>query len=527
MDHPSILLFDTFSGEKRPLAFIEPDHCRMYCCGPTVYDESHLGHARAAIAPDVLVRLLRHLNVRVTYVRNITDIDDKIVNRAQAEGVGPEVIASRYAERYAEDMERLGMLVPSEEPRVTAHLGEIREMIEALISKGLAYAAEGSVYFRVASFPEYGRLSKRRPEDLMVGARVEPDARKENPADFALWKAIEPGEPGFDSPWGYGRPGWHIECSAMSTCLLGPTFDVHAGGMDLIFPHHENEIAQAQGVHGTSTYAKHWMHNGFVNFAGEKMSKSFGNFFSIREVLHLYAAEALRFFLLSIHYRSGLNLDTEVRCPACKMLLLPEAQDQNVCSHCGAHLQAEELRRQVRFPGLEEADDRVAYVYETIRKARTFLDAHPGEAELNGVVLGPPQGLLSSFVDAMRDDLNTSQALSVLSEPFKEINRLLHTKKGGDAHARYRVVGQFVEDMRSVGAILGLFLEDPDVYLERRRNQKAARIGLDVDRVNELVAQRWACRTAQDWAQADAIRDELTSLQVTLLDGPTGSDWTL
>ena len=379
---PEIHLTDTLTGKKVRVETVEPGAVGIYCCGPTVYDMSHIGHARAALAPDIMVRVLRQLGYRVKYVRNVTDIDDKVIARASEQGLDAGAVAARFTDEYHADMERLNMLVPDVEPRVSDHLSQIVDLIGQLVDQGLAYAAsDGSVYYRVTRFESYGKLSGRSREEMIesAGSRIEVDDRKESPLDFALWKATKPGEPAWDSPWGQGRPGWHIECSAMSATHLGDTFDIHAGGRDLIFPHHENEIAQSEGAHGDHSFARYWVHNGFIDFAGEKMSKSLGNFWTIREILKLYTPEALRYFLMSVHYRSGLNFEVE----------LPEGD-----------LTDEEARRQARFPALEEADERVAYVYATLQGARELLaTGKPVD----------PAGVLKSLRSASRSACSASR----------------------------------------------------------------------------------------------------------------------
>jgi cysteinyl-tRNA synthetase len=523
---PVLLIHDTLLGKKRPLETLEPGKCGVYCCGPTVYDHGHIGHARAAIVPDVLVRFLRHQGLDVTYVRNITDVDDKIIKRANERGVAPEAVSVEFTESYQSDMASLGMKDPDVQPKVTEHLDEIVDLVERLIAADMAYEAEGDVYYRVDRFGPYGQLSKRKLDDMRAGARIEVDERKENPMDFALWKAAKPGEPSWPSPWGDGRPGWHIECSAMSMKHLGADFDIHTGGRDLIFPHHENEIAQSQGANGEQSFARYWLHNGFVNFAGEKMSKSLGNFFTIREVTKLYHPEVMRYFLIGVHYRSPVNFDVQSECPGCGAILDEVQQHARSCSPCGRDWSTEELRQHVRFPGLEDADDRVAYVYEALAGAKEFLaaaKAQPGE----GAVAESVDQMLGKVVDAMRDDLNTAAAIAELSEPLSEVNRLVATKKGVDKGVRWRTIDRFVRDMESVGAVLGVFEREPATYLERRRDLKAARIGLDIAKVEELLAARLEARGGKDWARADAIRDELAGLGVTVRDGPEGSIWSL
>ncbi len=522
----SIVIYDTLEDDRRPLKLLSAGKCGIYCCGPTVYDMSHIGHARAALVPDIIVRFLRHEGLAVTYVRNITDIDDKIIARSHTEGITAEAVAAKYTEEYHRDLAELNILAPDIEPKVSEHIPPIIALVETLIARDLAYAVAGDVYYRVARFAGYGKLSKRSLEEMNEGAgsRVEVDTRKESPLDFALWKAAKPGEPAWESPWGPGRPGWHIECSAMSSTHLGDTFDIHGGGRDLIFPHHENEIAQSQGAHGEGTFARYWVHNGFINFAGEKMSKSLGNFFTIREILTSYSAEALRYFLLTVHYRHGLNFEVSVHCPGCRGELSAEAQDSGHCAACGRDTPPEQLKQQVRFPGLEDADDRVAYVYKTLRAARSLLDEAKQPAG-DGPIAEVVAEMLPEFLAAMRQDFNTPAALGVLSKPLAEINTLLAASKGIDRGRRHRTVARFMSDLQTVNEVLGCFGQDPDSYLAARGAQKARRLGLDVATVERLLAERTAARQTKDWEAADRLRDEITAMGVTIKDGPTGSTW--
>ena len=530
-----IFLYDTMRGAKVPVELLEPGACGIYCCGPTVYDDAHIGHARAALAPDILVRTLRAQRIDVTYVRNVTDVDDKIIARAAREGTAPEAVAARYTARYHEDLAALGMLVPTVEPKVTGHIDAIVELCRTLEAKGLAYARDGSLYFRVRAFPAYGALSRRNLDDLRAGARVEVDERKDDPLDFALWKAARPGEPAWDSPWGSGRPGWHIECSAMSMRVLGERFDIHAGGRDLIFPHHENEIAQSRGATCDTCFAQYWMHNGFVTFAGEKMSKSLGNFFTIREVTERVPGEALRAFLLSVHYRSPVNFDVQVRCPDCSAELSPSAQEAGRCEACGATFDETALRRAVSLPGVAEADERVAYVYRTLAGIERFFGGTVPEP--SGEVDPSVAGLFDRVLAALRDDLNTAAALSELSEPLAVANRLLASGKGVAKAARRATLAAVWHAVRGhepglpegggVCGLLGLFAQDPAAYLRRRRDARAARLGIDAARVEALLAERAAARAARDFEAADRLRDALASMGVQVLDGPEGSDWTL
>ena len=520
----TVQLFDTMTGEKAPFTPLEPGRVGVYCCGPTVYDLSHVGHMRAALAPDMVVRLFRYEGLEVKYVRNITDVDDKIIKRANERGEDPVALAERYRQAYEEDLAALNMLVPDVIPTVTAHMTQIIDLISMLEEKGLAYAVDGDVFYAVDGFPPYGKLSRRKLDDQRSGARVEVDTRKRSPHDFALWKSAKADEPSWDSPWGPGRPGWHIECSAMIRAHLGETFDLHCGGRDLIFPHHENEIAQSEGAFGEGSFAKRWLHNGFVNFDGEKMSKSLGNFFTVREVLQLYHPEPLRYLLLSVHYRSAVNFEAEVRCPTCNVLLTREEQQAGRCSN-GHEFGQDVLRQQVRFPGLEEADDRVAYVYDTVVRVQTFLSTakDPGD----GDVLPSVGGMVEAFVSALRDDINTSEAFAALSAPLNDVNRLLDSGKGVDKKVRARTLKRFRDDLAVVAQLTGVFGRAPEAFLVARRDLKAARIGLDVDRVERLMADRAQARRDKDFARADEVRGELQALGVDVRDNPGGSIWTL
>ncbi len=487
-------IFDTFERGKRPLEVLDPGRVRIYCCGPTPYDMSHIGHARAAIMPDLLVRLLR-LSMTVKYVRNITDVDDKIIQRANENEEPPTDLSARFTDEYAKDIGDLNCLEPDVQPKVSEHIAEIVEHVKILIDNGHAYEVDGDVYYRVHKFEPYGKLKGVNVEDLRCGARVQVDDRKESPIDFALWKSAKPGEPSWPSPWGEGRPGWHIECSVMSAKHLGETFDVHAGGLDLIFPHHENEIAQSQGAYGEGTFARYWMHNGMVRIGGEKMSKSLKNFFTIREVTAIHHPEVMRFYLITAHYRSPINFDVE------------------------------EVDGEVRFPGLDQADERVASMYETLTKVAELV----GDAEVpDGDVGDAVEKMLPEFLEAMHDDLCTPAAIGALSPALREVNGLLASAKGVDKKKRRRTLARFLADMKTVASVLGVWERDPQAYLQERRDLKAKRIGLDVAKVEELVKARGDARDAKDWGRADEIRAELDALGVGVRDiRGGGSSWTL
>lgn len=459
-------IYNSLTRRKAPFEPIDPSHVRMYVCGMTVYDYCHIGHARVLVVFDVVYRYLRQLYgaERVTYVRNVTDIDDKIIARAAERGETIEALTSRFTAAMHEDADALGVLRPDAEPRATAHIGEILAMIETLIDKGYAYRAEnGDVYYDVSRFEGYGGLSGKRLQDLRAGARVEVDANKQDPLDFVLWKAAKPGEPSWDSPWGPGRPGWHIECSAMSTHCLGAHFDIHGGGLDLQFPHHENEIAQSEAATGQH-FVNVWMHNGFVRVDDEKMSKSLGNFFTIRDVLGRYDPEVVRYFILSSHYRSPLNYS-----------------DQH----------------------LDNARAALTTLYTALRNIEPAPDARDEAFE-------------GRFRAAMDDDFNTADALAVLFELARQVNRHRET----DPEQARRDAGV----LRRLAAGLGLLERSPEVLL-----QAGAAVGTGArpaaEAIEALIAERTAARARRDFARADAIRDELQAQGVVLEDGAQGTTW--
>ncbi|MGA0806606.1 MAG: cysteine--tRNA ligase [Pseudohongiellaceae bacterium] len=454
-------IYNTLTQRKEPFRPIEPGKVRMYVCGLTTYDYCHIGHARMLVAFDVVVRYLRAAGYQVTYVRNITDIDDKIIRRANENGEPCDALTARFINFMHEDEAALGVTRPDIEPRATRYIGEIIAMVEALIEKGKAYAAEnGDVYFAVASFPGYARLSRKNPEELLAGARIEVEESKRDPRDFALWKAAKPGEPGWDSPWGFGRPGWHIECSAMSITCLGHTFDIHGGGSDLMFPHHDNEIAQSEGATGCH-FVNTWMHNGPVRVDNEKMSKSLGNFFTIREVLTQYPAEVIRYFLVSSHYRSHINYSEE------------------------------NLR--TAWSALER-----------------FYHALKG-LELDGVEAAADSSFETAFHAAMQDDFNTPEALGVLFELVREINRL----KGSSATQAL----QHAVLLRKLAAILGILGSEPEQFLREGREI------VDASHIDELLARRNQARANRNWVEADRIRDVLKALNVVVEDKGGVSSW--
>ena len=481
-----IRIYNTLTGEKEPLTPITPGHVGMYVCGITVYDYIHIGHARMLTAFDMVQRHLRYRGYQVTYVRNITDIDDKIIKRAAERGQTIDQVTDFFIRAMNEDCAALGLQKPDVEPRATQHVGNIVKMISQLVERGYAYvASNGDVMYAVAQFEGYGKLSGKVLADLRAGARVDVDEAKRDPLDFVLWKSAKPGEPAWDSPWGPGRPGWHIECSAMSTAILGLNFDIHGGGMDLKFPHHENEIAQTCGATGAK-FVNVWMHNGFVNIDDEKMSKSLGNFFTVREVLpKVRHPEVMRYFLLASQYRGPINYSTEP---------------------------------------LEQADIQLNRIYTALRDLPTYVAASEGE-------------YTKRFQAAMDDDFNTPEALAVLQTLTREINSARDIGK-------HRLAAEHGTELRTLASVLGLGQLDPEVWfrssssLSSKSFQSGAASGageppppgthgdttkaLTNDEAQALVDARAAARTAKNWAESDRLRDELAAAGIIVEDKPGG-----
>ncbi|MGB8713625.1 MAG: cysteine--tRNA ligase [Onishia taeanensis] len=454
-------IYNTLTRRKEPLSPIEPGKLGMYVCGITVYDYCHIGHARVMVAFDVITRYLRSRGYDVNYVRNITDIDDKILKRAEENGEAIGALTERMITAMHEDEDRLKVLRPDHEPRATRHIDDIVAMIETLIDNGYAYAADnGDVYYRVRKFAEYGKLNNRDPDEMRSGARIDVGEHKEDPLDFVLWKAAKPGEASWPSPWGEGRPGWHIECSAMSTCCLGNTFDIHGGGPDLTFPHHENEIAQSEAATG-SRYVNTWMHAGAVRVDSEKMSKSLGNFFTIREVLEVHDPEVVRYLLVASHYRSPINY-------------APDALD--------------DARRSL----------------ERFYNALNGVEAVEGRVEAR---------FDERFTAAMDDDFNTPEALAVLFDLARELNV---AKKEAPETAP-----ALAFELKRLGEVLGLFDQDPAAFLQAG----ATALAIGEDEIEARIAARAAAKKARDFAEADRIREELTALGITLKDSREGTTW--
>jgi len=481
----NLRIYNTLTRRKELFEPVEPGKVRMYVCGPTVYDSCHIGHARSVVVFDVIFRYLKYLGYDVQYVRNFTDVDDKIINRANALGVASDEIAGKYIDEFHADMAALNLLDPTIEPRATGHIDEIIHIVHRLIEKGNAYAVDGDVFFAVDSFREYGKLSGRRLDDMVAGSRVDVDPRKRNPYDFALWKASKPAEPAWESPWGLGRPGWHIECSAMSAKYLGETFDIHGGGQDLIFPHHENEIAQSEAAFGR-TFVKYWVHNGFININQEKMSKSLGNFLTIREIVTTYPAEALRLFLLSNHYRSPLDYTDQA---------------------------------------MSEAAAGLDKIYTLLARMEQYLGGPLPEAVSEAGANIETTGTGRQFRDAMDDDFNTAKGIGILFEAVRKINRLLDADETARSQDTREAILAEAAAIIEIGRILGIAAQSPGAYFEGQKNARLEAEGVDPAWIEERIALRTAARKSKDFAGADRIRDELLSRGIYLEDRPDGTIW--
>jgi len=500
MQPAELKIYNTLTRRKEPLTTLEPGKVRMYVCGPTVYDLSHVGHARKEIVFDVIVRYLRFRGFRLQYIRNVTDVDDKIIQRAAEEGVPWQEVARTYEEAFHDDLKSLGVLEPDQEPRATETIPEMLEMIGCLVDKDAAYASEGSVYFSVDACSGYGKLSGRRPEELLAGARVEVDSAKKNPLDFALWKASKPGEPSWPSPWGDGRPGWHIECSAMSRKLLGETLDIHGGGVDLVFPHHENEIAQSETATG-KPYCLCWVHNGLLTVHKDKMSKSLGNFVTIRDALKQVRPETIRMFFLSHHYRSPVDFSDEGLADTRK----------NLDYFYNTLLRIEELCGR-DAPEDEEAGDGLA-----VREP----DGPGTDAEMHGVL----NAFAERFLQEMDDDFNTAEAIGVLFRTTTEFNRWMDGLPEDIPDPDRALVHRFRSQVRQVGGLLGVFQEEPLQWFRGEGGVQDVDAGPSEALIEEKIREREEARKARDWQAADRIRDELAASGIVLEDKPQGTLW--
>lgn len=461
-----LTIFNTLNGQKEAFTPIEAGRVKMYVCGMTVYDFCHIGHARVLVVFDVINRYLRQIygNDNVTYVRNITDIDDKIITRAIENGEDINSLTDRFIQAMHEDADALSVMRPDIEPRATQHMDEIINMISILVEKGFAYPADnGDVYYQVDKFTTYGQLAKKNLDDLQAGNRVDVDQNKRNPLDFVLWKSAKPNEPKWESPWGDGRPGWHIECSAMSTKCLGDHFDIHGGGLDLQFPHHENEIAQSEGCTGHK-FVNYWIHNGFVRVDDEKMSKSLGNFFIIRDVLKSYSAEVIRYFILNSHYRSALNYSDE---------------------------------------NLDKAKASLTSLYQALLDVDI---AHEGDWD---------NEYSQRFKKSMDDDFNTPIAISVLFELAHEINKI----RSSDSTKAAQLACQ----LKALASVLGLLQQNPQDFLQGKLDANVD--GLSDEAIDELIADRKQAKADKNWGRCDEIRDQLQEAGIILEDTPQGTRW--
>ena len=470
----TLKIYNTMTKRKEPFTPIAPGRVNMYVCGPTVYDSCHIGHARSVIVFDIIVRYFRARGFEVRYVRNFTDVDDKIINRAEQLGISPSAVAEKYIDEFYTDMDALNVKRATVEPRATEYIDQIIRFVALLIEKGFAYTVDGDVYFAVEKSGAYGKLSGRKIEDMEAGARVAVDERKTNPHDFALWKNAKPGEPSWDSPWGKGRPGWHIECSAMGSDLLGETFDIHGGGKDLIFPHHENEIAQSEAAFGKA-FANYWIHNGFVNIDHEKMSKSLGNFLMVKDVLKSYHPEVVRLFLLSNHYRSPIDFSDQA---------------------------------------LDEAGKALDRIYQLL--ARLEKEASPVATDADG-------DMWRAVCEAMDDDFNTARAVGVIFETVHKTNRLMDDE-GTDHRAE---IAQIWKDLKKTGEVLGIMDQAPEAFFSRQQERLLQDKDVDPQVIEQLVKDRTAARNNKDWAKADRIRTKLEHMGVVVEDRPEGSVWKL
>ncbi len=486
-------LYNTLSRRKEAFKPLTPGKVGFYACGVTVYDDTHLGHARSGVVFEVLVRYLRRQGLTVNWIRNFTDIDDKIIRRAQETGTSWQDVAERYIASFREDSAALGLDPASSEPRATEHLPQIIDLIRRLEERGFAYRGAADVYFRVRSFPGYGKLSGQNLDDMRAGARIEVDPNKEDPLDFVLWKSSKPGEPAWPSPWGPGRPGWHIECSAMSMHYLGETFDLHGGGQDLIFPHHENELAQSEAATG-QPFVRCWLHHGLLTLNQEKMSKSLGNFFTIKEVLARFPAEVVRFFLINGQYRSPLDFSDAA---------------------------------------LAEAEAALLRLYTCLAKAQDILWHHPQGSSpsttvsshlerLSGEEYDRISKLETQFDAALADDLNTAQALGHHFDAVRLTNRLLEQPSGEPAYLQF--IGGICQKVADLGDVLNLLQDDPAEKVRSLR-QKAVDLKITPEEIARLIDERLQARNRKDWARADTIRKTLAAMEIVLEDTPQGTIW--
>jgi cysteinyl-tRNA synthetase len=484
-----IRIHNTLTGKKEEFVPLHEKKVGMYVCGVTVYDLCHIGHARSAIVFDTIYRYFRYRGYDVTFVRNFTDIDDKIIRRANAEGVDCKTVAEKYIGEFNMDMGRLGLEKPSVEPRATEHIPEMIQLILTLIQKGFAYQGGGDIFFSVEKFKDYGKLSKRNLEDMQAGARVDIDEKKENPLDFALWKASKPGEPFWESPWGKGRPGWHIECSVMSQKYLGETFDIHGGGRDLTFPHHENEIAQSEAATG-KPFVRYWIHNGFVNINKEKMSKSLGNILTVKEILKDWHPEVLRLFFLSYHYRSPVDYSED---------------------------------------SFNEAKLGLDRFYSTLNAIQEELEKPLSQKKLDSPVIENFRQTIDSFPaqfeEAMDEDFNTAEALGYFYDLQRILNSLLDMSKGHPTEEVVSLLKRGLDHLFHMGWVFGLFRDNPASYIDRQKKEGINKLGVSEEEILKSIEERNLTRKEKNYKRADEIRNNLLAKGIILEDTPAGTLW--
>jgi len=519
----SLRLYNTANRKKEDFHPLDEGKVGIYACGVTVYDLCHIGHARSAIVFDVLTRYLRARGFEVTYVRNFTDVDDKIIERANLLGKETTALAREFIDAFYDDMDRLGVLRADKEPRATDHIEGMIHMIKVLLEREYAYVEGTDVFFSVKDFREYGKLSGRKLDDMQAGSRIAVDEKKRHPMDFVLWKGVKPGEPQWSSPWGPGRPGWHLECSVMSNHYLGPSFDIHGGGRDLLFPHHENERAQSLGANGGS-FARYWVHNGFVTVESEKMSKSLGNFLTIRDALETYHPEVLRLFLISKHYRSPLDF----------------SRDSVLALQSGLVRIYRTLRRVedlVGPPGEDFTGTRESMPDHTPEWARP-----PGDGSLKSSPAGRPTSppgpdggtpgeeepghdqFLKQFIKTMDDDLNTAGAMGLVFDKVREMNKLMDSGDAADDEAALRHLAAGRHELLLAGRVLGLLQEVPGEFF---RELSGTETSIDPAEIEKMIRERAAAKAEKDWSKADGIRERLKGMGIVLEDTPGGTTWRL
>jgi len=471
----NVKVYNTLMQKKEELVPFEGKKIRMYVCGPTVYSSAHLGHARAAVTFDVIQRFLKKLGYEVIYVRNFTDIDDKIINKSKETGIPSEEVARIYTDEYIEDMKSLGVQTPTFQPKVTEHISEIIELIRTIIDRGYAYQSGNDVFFSIKKFTGYGKLSKRTPDEMLAGVRIDINEQKEDPLDFALWKRAKPEEPWWESPWGRGRPGWHIECSAMSMKYLGSSFEIHGGGKDLIFPHHENEIAQSEAATGTQ-FVRYWVHNGLIQINREKMSKSVGNIINVREALSRWSKEAIRLFFLSHHYQNPADFSEKT---------------------------------------MDENESALERLYITLKRAHDLRrDNKKEDRELANNL----KRFKAIWVKTMCDDFNTADAVGTLFELARAVNRSI------DSLGWTSALEEALEELRVFGSVMGILELDPNDYLKREKLSKTP-LEITEEEIQHLIEERTAARKEKNWKRADEIREYLNSKGILLEDSKEGTIW--